>query len=49
MKVIVKNIFRDKYTNKIYKIGEILDIDKNRAIELEKYTDKVKIEKNKEK
>lgn len=37
MKVKVIYVFRDKYTNKIYKKDEILDIDKKRYEEIKKY------------
>lgn len=47
MKVKVKEIFRDKYTNKVYKINDELDVTDARYKEIKQYVEK--IEKNSKK
>lgn len=47
MKVKVKEIFRDKYTNKVYKINDELDVTDTRYKEIKQYVEK--IEKNNKK
>lgn len=47
MKVKVKEIFRDKYTNEVYKLNKELDVTDERYEEIKQYVDKV--EKNKKK
>lgn len=40
VKVRVKEIFRDKYTNEVYnKVGKILEVEEKRAIEMGKYVE----------
>ena len=49
VKVRVKEIFRDKYTNEIYnKVGKILEVEEKRAIEMGKYVVIVKENNTKE-
>lgn len=48
MKVKVKKIFRDKYTNKTYKLNDELDVTDARYEEIKQYVKKVeKINKKK--
>ena len=47
MKVKVKEIFRDKYTNKVYKLNDELDVTDARYEEIKQYVEK--IEKNNKK
>lgn len=47
MKVKVKEIFRDKYTNKVYKINDELDVTDERYKEIKQYVEE--IEKNNKK
>ena len=47
MKVKVKSIFKDKYTNKIYKLNDELEVTDKRYEEIKKYVEK--IEKNNKK
>lgn len=42
MKVKVIEMFRDKYTNEIYKEGKILDVDEKRFAEMGKFVEIVK-------
>lgn len=48
MKVKVKEIFRDKYTNEVYKLNKELDVTDERYEEIKQYVEKVeKINKKK--
>ena len=47
MKVKVKSIFKDKYTNKVYKLNNELDVTDERYEEVKQYVEK--IEKNNKK
>lgn len=47
MKVKVKEIFRDKYTNEVYKSNKELDVTDERYEEIKQYVEK--IENNKKK
>lgn len=47
MKVKVKSIFKDKYTNKVYKLNDELDVTDERYKEVKQYVEK--IEKNNKK
>ena len=50
MKVKVIEVFRDKYTNKVYKINDEINIDENRFKEINQEHNYVeKIKENKEK
>jgi prefoldin subunit 5 len=42
MKVRVISIFRDKYTKKIHKINDELDVSKKRYEEIKQYVEKIK-------
>lgn len=42
MKVKVKEIFRDKYTNEVYKLNKKLDVTDERYEEIKQYVEKVK-------
>lgn len=42
MKVKVVEMFRDKYTNEIYKEDKILDVDEKRFAEMGKFVEIVK-------
>ena len=39
MKVRVKDVFRDKYTNEVYQIGKELNVDEKRYQEIKINTD----------
>lgn len=41
MKVKVKSIFRDKYTNEKYKIGTTLEVNSERYEEVKAYVEKI--------
>ena len=41
MKVKVKEIFRDKYTNKVYKLNDEIEVTEERFKEIEKYVEKI--------
>ena len=45
MKVKVIEVFRDKYTNEVYKLDQELEVDKNRFKEIEKYVKEIKTSK----
>lgn len=45
MKVKVIEVFRDKYTNEVYKLNQILTVDKERHKEIKKYVEEIKEEK----
>lgn len=47
MKVIVKDKFRDKYTDEVYEVGKELTVDEKRFKEIEKYVEKVQSKKEK--
>ena len=47
MKVKVKEIFRDKYTNEVYKLNKELEVTDERYEEIKQYDEKV--EKNNKK
>ena len=52
MKVKVIEVFRDKYTNKVYKINDEINIDENRFKEINqkhKYVEKIVEKENKKK
>lgn len=40
MKVKVKSIFKDKYTNKVYKLNDELDVTDERYEEVKQYVEK---------
>ena len=42
MKVKVKEIFRDKYTNEVYKLNDELDVTDARYEEIKKYVETIK-------
>ena len=42
MKVKVVEVFRDKYTNQVYKLNEVLEVDKDRRKEIDNYVEDVK-------
>lgn len=48
MKVKVKEMFRDKYTNEVYKLDQELEINQKRFKEVEKYVQEIKTEKETE-
>lgn len=37
MKVKVIEVFRDKYTDQVYKLNDVLEVDENRRKEIEVY------------
>ena len=41
MKVKVKSIFKDKYTNKVYKLDDELDVTDERYEEIKQYVKKI--------
>lgn len=45
MKVRVKDVFRDKYTNEVYQIGKELNVDEKRYQEIEIYVEKIQSSK----
>ena len=46
-KILPKSIFKDKYTNKVYKLNDELDVTDERYEEVKQYVEK--IEKNNKK
>lgn len=42
MKVKVKEVFRDKYTNEVYKLNKELEVTNERYEEIKQYVEKVK-------
>lgn len=42
MKVVVKTIFRDKYTRKVYKLDDEIDVTDKRYEEIKQYVEKIK-------
>lgn len=40
MKVKVKEIFRDKYTNEVYKLNDEIEVTEERFKEIERYVEK---------
>ena len=42
MKVKVKEVFRDKYTNEVYKLNKELEVTNERYQEIKQYVEKVK-------
>ena len=48
MKVKVKEMFRDKYTNEVYKLDQELEINQKRFKVVEKYVQEIKTEKETE-
>lgn len=47
MKVKVIDIFRDKYTNEVYKKGKELTVDEKRYEEIKTYVEKIPNKKEK--
>lgn len=47
VKVKVIDIFRDKYTNQVYKLNDILEVDEKRLDEIKRYVEKVQSKKEK--
>lgn len=45
MKVRVKDVFRDKYTNEVYQIGKELNVDEKRYQEIKIYVEKIQSSK----
>lgn len=45
-KVKVIDIFRDKYTNQVYKLNDILEVDEKRFNEIKVYVEEIIEEKN---
>lgn len=45
MKAKVIEVFRDKYTNEVYKLNQELVIDEKRFKEIEKYVEEIKTTK----
>ena len=41
MKVKVKEVFRDKYTNKVYKLNDEIEVTEERYKEIERYVEKI--------
>ena len=41
MKVVVKTIFRDKYTRKVYKLDDEIDVTDKRYEEIKQYVEKI--------
>ena len=48
MKVKVISLFRDKYTGKYHKVGEELDVSKERYNEIKPYVEVIKNKKGQE-
>ncbi len=48
MKVRVISVFIDKNTNERYKLGQELDVSKERYKEIQKYVEKIKTKKGQE-
>lgn len=48
MKVKVTKVFRDKYTNKIRKVGDELDVSNERYAEIKDYVEIIKKKKGQE-
>ena len=48
MRVKVVSVFRDKYTNKTYKKGEIIEVSKERYKEINLYVEKCNAKKGQE-
>ena len=48
MKVTVTSVFRDKYTGKYHKIGDELEVSKERYNEIKDYVEVVKKKKGQE-
>jgi hypothetical protein len=48
MKVKVISLFRDKYTGKYHKVGEELDVSKERYNEIKPYVEVIKKKKGQE-
>lgn len=46
VKVKVIDIFRDKYTNQVYKLNDILEVDEKRFDEIKVYVEEITEEKN---
>lgn len=46
MKVKVVEIFRDKYTNQVYKLDDILEVDEKRFTEIKAYVEEITEEEN---
>lgn len=40
-KVKVIDIFRDKYTNRVYKLNDILEVDEKRFLEIKAYVEEI--------
>lgn len=45
MKVVVKTIFRDKYTRKVYKLDDEIDVTDKRYEEIKQYVEKIEDKK----
>ena len=45
MKVIVKTIFRDKYTRKVYKLDDEIEVTDKRYEEIKQYVEKIEDKK----
>lgn len=45
MKVVVKTIFRDKYTRKVYKLDDEIDVTDKRYEEIKQYVEKIENKK----
>lgn len=45
-KVKVIDIFRDKYTNQVYKLNDILEVDEKRYTEIKAYVEEIIEEEN---
>ena len=45
MKVRVVSIFTDKYTKKTYKLGDVIDVSKERYREIKQYVEIIKEKK----
>lgn len=41
MKVKVKEVFRDKYTNKVYTLNDEIEVTEERYKEIERYVEKI--------
>lgn len=41
MKVRVIDIFRDKYTNQVYELNDVLEVDEERFKEIENYVEEI--------
>lgn len=48
MKVKVVSVFKDKYTKQVYKLGDVIEVTKERYSEIEQYVEEIKTKKGQE-